>query len=159
MVFHRTPHPRTRTRLPARRPDTPSGRADRPWAAVGMLAGATFAVVTTEMLPVGLLTSLGAGLDVSAGTAGLAVTLPGLVAAVAAPLLPVAVRRADRRTVLCALLLLLAAANLLTALAPAFPVVLAARLLDRVCILQEALTNALRHAGAVPVRVRVAVAD
>ncbi|MEU3523536.1 MFS transporter [Streptomyces sp. NPDC038707] len=99
-----------------------------------MLAAATFAVVTTEMLPVGLLTSLGAGLDVSAGTAGLAVTLPGLVAAVAAPLLPVAVRRADRRTVLCALLLLLAAANLLTALAPAFPVVLVARLLVGVCM-------------------------
>ncbi|GGS10857.1 MFS transporter [Streptomyces sp. MBT70] len=134
MVFHRTPHPRTRTRHPDRRTDTPSDRTDRPWAAVGMLAGATFAVVTTEMLPVGLLTSLGTGLDVSAGTAGLAVTLPGLVAAVAAPLLPVAVRRADRRTVLCALLLLLAAANLLTALAPAFPVVLVARLLVGVCM-------------------------
>lgn len=134
MVFHRAPHPRTRTRHPSDPLDTPSVRPDRPWAAVGMLAGATFAVVTTEMLPVGLLTSLGAGLDVSAGTAGLAVTLPGLVAAVAAPLLPVAVRRADRRTVLCALLLLLAAANLLTALAPAFPVVLLARLLVGVCM-------------------------
>ncbi|MFC5656608.1 MFS transporter [Streptomyces nogalater] len=134
MVFHRTPHPRTRALGPSGRPDTPSGRPDRPWAAVGMLAAATFAVVTTEMLPVGLLTSLGAGLDVSAGTAGLAVTLPGLVAAVAAPLLPVAVRGTDRRTVLCALLLLLAAANLLTALAPAFPVVLAARLLVGMCM-------------------------
>ncbi|OLZ65724.1 MFS transporter [Streptomyces sp. IMTB 2501] len=98
------------------------------------LAAATFGVVTTEMLPVGLLTSLARALHVSDGTAGLALTLPGLVAAVAAPLLPVAVRRADRRTVLCALLLLLAAANLVTALAPAFPVLLAARLLVGVCI-------------------------
>jgi predicted MFS family arabinose efflux permease len=98
------------------------------------LAAATFAVVTTEMLPVGLLTALARELHVSDGTAGLAVTLPGLVAAVAGPLLPVAVRRADRRTVLCGLLLLLAAANLLTALAPAFPVLLAARLLVGVCI-------------------------
>ncbi|MBX7546825.1 MFS transporter [Streptomyces sp. NPDC004232] len=104
------------------------------WTGVCTLAAATFGVVTTEMLPVGLLTSLARTLHVSVGTAGLTLTLPGLVAAVAAPLLPVAVRRADRRTVLCALLLLLAAANLLAALAPAFPVLLAARLLVGVCI-------------------------
>ncbi|MET9758025.1 MFS transporter [Streptomyces sp. NPDC006372] len=106
----------------------------RPWPAVLALAAATFSVVTTEMLPVGLLTSLGTGLHVSAGTAGLAVTLPGLVAAASAPLLPVAVRRADRRTVLCALLLLLAAANLLSALAPHITVLLLARALVGVCI-------------------------
>ncbi|WP_460065719.1 MFS transporter [Streptomyces sp. YKOK-I1] len=106
----------------------------RPWAAVLALAGATFCVVTTEMLPVGLLTSLGDGLRVSAGTAGLALTLPGLVAAVTAPLLPVAVRRADRRRVLCALLLLLAAADLLSALAPSVLVLLAARALVGICI-------------------------
>ncbi|MEU8968405.1 MFS transporter [Streptomyces monashensis] len=104
------------------------------WTGVCTLAAATFGVVTTEMLPVGLLTSLARALHVSVGTAGLALTLPGLVAAVAAPLLPVAVRRADRRTVLCALLLLLAGADLLTALASAFPVLLAARLLVGVCI-------------------------
>ncbi|MFF3937911.1 MFS transporter [Streptomyces phaeofaciens] len=109
---------------------TPAGR----WAAVLALGGATFCVVTTEMLPVGLLTSLGGGLGVSAGTAGLALTLPGLVAAVAAPLLPVAVRRADRRGVLCALLLLLAVADLLSALAPDVTVLLVARALVGVCI-------------------------
>ncbi|MFJ4279077.1 MFS transporter [Streptomyces massasporeus] len=106
----------------------------RPWAAVLALAAATFSVVTTEMLPVGLLTPLGTGLRVSAGTAGLAVTLPGLVAAASAPLLPVAARRADRRTVLCALLLLLTAANLLSALAPHIAVLLCARALVGVCI-------------------------
>ncbi|MFJ9028880.1 MFS transporter [Streptomyces sp. NPDC102274] len=98
------------------------------------LAAATFCVVTTEMLPVGLLTSLGEGLRVSDGTTGLTVTLPGVVAALAAPLLPVAVRRADRGTVLCALLVLLAAANLLSALAPAFGVLLVARALVGACI-------------------------
>ncbi|MEU0729177.1 MFS transporter [Streptomyces sp. NPDC006140] len=108
--------------------------SSRPWSAVLALAAATFAVVTTEMLPVGLLTPLGAGLHVSAGTAGLAVTLPGLVAAASAPLLPLAVRRADRRTVLCVLLLLLAAANLLCALAPNLAVLLLARALVGVCI-------------------------
>lgn len=98
------------------------------------VAATTFSVVTTEMLPVGLLTSLSSGLGVSDGTAGLTVTLPGVVAALAALLLPVAVRRADRRTVLCALMALLAAANLLSALAPAFGVLLAARVLVGVCI-------------------------
>ncbi|MFE4663845.1 MFS transporter [Streptomyces sp. NPDC056716] len=109
-------------------------RAAHPWAAVLALAAATFSVVTAEMLPVGLLTSLGTDLGVSAGTAGLALTLPGLIAALAAPLLPVAVRRADRRTVLCALLLLLAAADLLCALAWNFTVLLIARALVGICI-------------------------
>ncbi len=115
-------------------PGTDTTPATRPWPAVLALTAATFSVVTTEMLPVGLLTSLGAGLHVSAGTAGLAVTLPGLFAAASAPLLPVAVRRADRRTVLCALLLLLAATNLLSALAPHIAVLLLARALVGVCI-------------------------
>ncbi|WP_409057730.1 MFS transporter [Streptomyces sp. SYP-A7185] len=98
------------------------------------VAATTFSVVTTEMLPVGLLTSLSSGLGVSDGTAGLTVTLPGVVAALAALLLPVAVRRADRRTVLCALMVLLAAANLLAALAPDFGVLLGARVLVGICI-------------------------
>ncbi|TGA95752.1 MFS transporter [Streptomyces sp. MZ04] len=98
------------------------------------VAATTFSVVTTEMLPVGLLTSLSSGLGVSDGTAGLTVTLPGMVAALAALLLPVAVRSADRRTVLCTLTGLLAAANLLSALAPSFGVLLAARVLVGVCI-------------------------
>ncbi|MEU9338232.1 MFS transporter [Streptomyces sp. NPDC048290] len=106
----------------------------RPWTAVLVLAAATFSVVTTEMLPVGLLTSLGTDLGVSAGTAGLALTLPGLIAALAAPLLPVAVRRADRRTVLWVLLVLLAVADLLCALAWHFSVLLIARALVGVCI-------------------------
>ncbi|MET7359468.1 MFS transporter [Streptomyces sp. NPDC005562] len=102
--------------------------------AVLVVAAATFTVVTTEMLPVGLLTSVGSGLHVSDGTAGLAVTLPGVVAGLAAPLLPVAARRVDRRTVLAALMTLLAVANVVSALAPAFGVLLAARVLVGVCI-------------------------
>ncbi|MEU7582460.1 MFS transporter [Streptomyces sp. NPDC041068] len=110
-------------------PARPRGRL-----AVVAVAAATFSVVTTEMLPVGLLTSMGSGLRVSDGTAGLTVTLPGVVAALAALLLPVAVRRADRRTVLCVLMALLAAANVASALAPAFGVLLGARVLVGVCI-------------------------
>ncbi|MDT0343136.1 MFS transporter [Streptomyces litchfieldiae] len=114
-------------------PDTSLAHTRVP-AAVLAVAAATFCVVTSEMLPVGLLTPVADGLGVSDGLAGLAVTVPGLVAALAAPLLPPAARRTDRRTVLVALMVLLAAANVLSALAPALPVLLAARVLVGVCI-------------------------
>ncbi|WP_037661739.1 MFS transporter [Streptomyces aurantiacus] len=111
----------------------PTGRRTLPLSVLAV-AAATFSVVTTEMLPVGLLTSLASGLRVSDGTAGLTVTVPGLVAALAALLLPVAVRRADRRAVLCGLMLLLGAANLVSALAPSFAVLLGARIVVGLCI-------------------------
>ncbi|AZK94086.1 MFS transporter [Streptomyces tsukubensis] len=97
-------------------------------AAVLAVAAATFTVVTSEMLPVGLLSPMSGDLGVSEGTAGLAITLPGLVAAFAAPLLPAIAGRADRRRVLTWLLLLLALANAVAALAPRFGVLLAARI-------------------------------
>ncbi|HEY1176276.1 MAG TPA: MFS transporter [Phytomonospora sp.] len=104
------------------------------WPAVLAVATATFTVVTSEMLPVGLLTPLAAALDVSEGTAGLTMTVPGLVAAVAAPTVVRATRSLDRRRVLIALTVLLAAANLVSALAPDIGVLLAARVLVGVSI-------------------------
>lgn len=95
-------------------------------AVLAVTAG-VFAIVTTEILPVGLLGPIGATFRISDGTTGLMMTLPGLVAAVAAPVVTVATRRADRRTMLCALLLLLALADLLNAVAPAYSAVLLAR--------------------------------
>ncbi|MFF5366286.1 hypothetical protein [Streptomyces sp. NPDC013187] len=80
--------PVVRGRGPAQQHVRPSGGDLGQPLLQGGHAAATFSVVTTEMLPVGLLTPLGDGLRVSAGTAGLAVTLPGLVAAASAPLLP-----------------------------------------------------------------------
>nr|WP_312892739.1 MFS transporter [Allostreptomyces psammosilenae] len=81
------------------------------------------------MLPVGLLTPVGRALGVSEGAAGLALTVTGLVAAVAAPLVAPAVGRLDRRVVLWALMLLLAVGNLLAAWAPHFGVLMAGRVL------------------------------
>ncbi|MDL4820440.1 MFS transporter [Actinomadura opuntiae] len=104
------------------------------WLAVLAVAAATFLVVTSEMLPVGLLTSIGPDLDVSAGTAGLAMTVPGLVAAVCAPALSAATARLDRRAVLAALAALLAAADLGSAVAPSLPALLATRILVGVAI-------------------------
>ncbi|MCT4354768.1 MFS transporter [Streptomyces sp. Je 1-79] len=104
------------------------------WARVGAVTLGIFTVMTAELLPVGLLTPVAAELRVSAGTAGLMVTVPGLVAAVSAPLIALRAAGTDRRTVLVALMALVAAANLATAAAGHFAVVLGARVLLGVAI-------------------------
>ncbi|MEU6784403.1 MFS transporter [Nonomuraea angiospora] len=104
------------------------------WLAVSSVAVGTFTVVTSEMLPVGLLTSIAATLGVSDGTAGLMMSAPGLVAAVSAPVLALTARRLDRRTILIGLMALLAVANLVGAFASGYAVILAARVLTGVSI-------------------------
>ena len=104
------------------------------WLAVGSIAVGTFAMVTTEFLPIGLLTDIGSDLQVSDGTAGLMVTMPGVLAAFAGPALIVASGRLDRRTVMVWLTALLVASNLLAAFAPNFATVLVARLLLGLCV-------------------------
>lgn len=99
------------------------------WLAVASLAISTFASVTTEFLPVGLLTTIAASLHVSEGAAGLMVTMPALVAAVTGPALIIASGRLDRRTVLLVLSAVLVVSNLLAALAPNLAVMLLARAL------------------------------
>ncbi|MFF4991324.1 MFS transporter [Streptosporangium saharense] len=104
------------------------------WLAVFSVAVGTFTIVTSEMLPVGLLTSIAADLGVSDGTAGLTMTAPGLVAAVSAPVLAITTRRLDRRVMLLGLVALLSAANLAGAFAPNYLVMMAARVLTGVSI-------------------------
>ncbi|MEV4097863.1 MFS transporter [Streptosporangium saharense] len=104
------------------------------WLAVFSVAVGTFTVVTSEMLPVGLLTSIAADLGVSDGTAGLTMTAPGLVAAVSAPVLAITTRRLDRRVMLLGLVALLSVANLAGAFAPNYLVMMAARVLTGVSI-------------------------
>jgi predicted MFS family arabinose efflux permease len=106
----------------------------RRWVAVAAVAVGTFLLVTAEQLPVGLLTPVGADLRVSDGVAGLMVTIPGIVAAVAAPLVPVLVGRLDRRVLLGALMALMTLANALSALAPTYPVLLGSRVLVGIAI-------------------------
>ncbi|MEU5884244.1 MFS transporter [Spirillospora sp. NPDC047279] len=101
----------------------------RSWFGVGVVGAGTFSVVTSEMLPVGLLTPIGTEMGVPEGVAGLTMTLPGLVAAVAAPAVVLGIRRLDRRVLLAGLMGLLAVANLVSAVAPVFGVLLAARVL------------------------------
>ncbi|MHC1654733.1 MFS transporter [Stenotrophomonas maltophilia] len=111
---------------------TPAPR--HPWTAVSAVGLATFAVVTTEMLPVGLLTPIADDLGASTGTAGLMISLPALLAALFAPLVVIVAGGIDRRRILCALLALLMVANIASALAPAIAWLLAARVLVGFCM-------------------------
>lgn len=104
------------------------------WAAVVAVTAGIFAIVTTEILPIGLLTSIGAGFEVSDGMAGLMMTMPGFLAAVAAPLVTVATARLDRRAMLCTCILLLAGANFLAAAATDYWLLLVSRVLVGVTI-------------------------
>ncbi|WP_406512424.1 MFS transporter [Streptomyces sp. NBC_00161] len=119
------------TAAPAQAPDPTSLKS---WLAVVSVAVGIFTLVTAEQLPIGLLTSVGGALHVSEGTAGLMVTVPGLVAALSAPLIPVVVGRMDRRFLLVALMTVMAVANLVTVLAPDFGILLASRVLVGVTI-------------------------
>ncbi|GAA3091741.1 MFS transporter [Streptomyces roseofulvus] len=98
-----------------------------------MTAG-IFSIVTTEILPIGLLTSIGSSFTVSDGMAGLMMTMPGFLAAISAPLVTVATGRVDRRIMLGAFLLLLALANFLAAVASGYGTVLISRVMVGVTI-------------------------
>lgn len=104
------------------------------WWAISAVGLATFSVVTTEMLPVGLLTPIADSLGASVGTAGLMISLPALLAALFAPLVVIAAGGIDRRRTLCALLGLLLVANVASALAPGIGGLLAARVLVGFCM-------------------------
>lgn len=104
------------------------------WLAVSAVGLAIFSVVTTELLPVGLLTPIAETLNISPGTAGLMVSVPALLAALFSPLVVLVSGGIDRRRILCGLLGLLVAANLASALAPSWGWMLVARVLVGFCI-------------------------
>jgi len=99
------------------------------WLAVLSVSLGAFVLVTSEFLPIGLLTNISGSLGVSAGMAGLMVSVPGIVAAFAAPALTILASRVDRRVLLLSLMALLAVSSFISAIAPDFKVMLAARVL------------------------------
>lgn len=108
--------------------------APRPWLAVVAAGLATFSVVTTEMLPVGLLSSIAEQLGTRTGTVGLTLSLPALLAALFAPIAVIGAGGIDRRWILAGLLGLLVVANLASALAVDIYWLLAARVLVGFCM-------------------------
>jgi len=99
------------------------------WLGVAAITASLFTFVTTEMMPVGLLTPMSAGLHVALGVAGLMVTLYGVSSGLGVPFIVAWTRHVNRRLLLTALLAVLAAGNLVIAAAPDFALVMAVRLI------------------------------
>lgn len=104
------------------------------WLAVTATGLSTFSVVTTEMLPVGLMTPVAGAFDVSVGLAGLTISVPAILAGLFAPVVVIAAGGIDRRRILAGLMILLMIANLISACAPDFGWLLAARVLVGFCM-------------------------
>lgn len=113
---------------------------------LGLFTAATFAAITTEMLPVGLLRLMSEDLGVSDSRTGLLVSAYAVVVAVASIPLTAVVARWPRRTVLVLLLVGYAVSNLALAATDEWWVALACRVLA-----------GLAHAGFFSVVVGAAV--
>ncbi|MGC4941233.1 MFS transporter [Kribbella sp. DT2] len=101
----------------------------RGWLGVAAITASLFVFLTTELMPIGLLTPLSESLDVSVGAAGLMVTAQGVAAGLGVPFIVAWSRRVNRRKLLATLLAVLAAGNLITSIAPSYPLILGTRML------------------------------
>ncbi|WP_456825763.1 MFS transporter [Cellulomonas sp. P5_E12] len=122
----------------------PAGiRTGLPWPSLVVLGGATFVMVTGEMLPTAVLPQMSADLGVTQARTGLLVSLWAATVVLATFPLVRLTRRWDRRTVVAGALVVFAAASALTAAAPTYEVAVAGRLLGAaVCGLLWATVNA-----------------
>ena len=111
-----------------------SGEPRAAWGAVAAMTLGVFGLVTAEFLPAGLLTPMAADLAVSEGQAGQAVTATAVVALVTSIFVATVTRRIDRRHLLIAFSVLLVASNLMVALTPDLPVLLAGRVMLGIAI-------------------------
>ncbi|MBF8186623.1 MFS transporter [Nonomuraea sp. K274] len=101
----------------------------RSWLGVSAITASLFVFLTTELMPVGLLTPISTSLRISVGIAGLMVTLYGVSAGLGVPFIVAWTRRVNRRVLLSALLAILTLGNVITAISPNYPLVLTTRLL------------------------------
>jgi len=92
-----------------------------------VLGLATFFAITTELSPVGLLSTMSTDLGVSEARMGVVVTVYALAVAVLALPLTWATARVPRKAVLVTTLVGYTASNLMVALAPSFGVLLTGR--------------------------------
>jgi predicted MFS family arabinose efflux permease len=116
------------TRLPRRLSGARGGFGSRAVAALAALTVATFCISTSENLPSGLLPQISAGLGVSLFAAGQLVTAYALTVLLCTLPLTHVTRRIARRPLLIGLIALFTLANLGSALAPDYGLVLASRI-------------------------------
>ncbi|MER6973780.1 Cmx/CmrA family chloramphenicol efflux MFS transporter [Nocardioides sp. NPDC000445] len=98
--------------------------------ALYLLALAVFVMGTSEFMLAGLIPAIAADLDVSVGTAGLLTSAFAVGIVVGAPVMAAFARRWPPRLALLVCLLVFAGCHVLGAVTPAFPLLLAARVLS-----------------------------
>jgi predicted MFS family arabinose efflux permease len=86
-----------------------------------------FALITSEFLPVSLLTPLATDLALTEGQAGQAISISGIFAVFTSLFISTVIRRLDRRPVLLVLTALMIASGTLVALAPNYPMLMLGR--------------------------------
>ncbi|WP_193015355.1 MULTISPECIES: MFS transporter [Gammaproteobacteria] len=104
------------------------------WWAVIALSLATFSVVTTEMLPVGLLNPIRDSFGISTGISGFMIVIPAFIAAFFSPIVVISAGKRDRKTMLLFLALLLVIANIISAYSTTIVQLLIARAIVGFCI-------------------------
>jgi predicted MFS family arabinose efflux permease len=104
------------------------------WPGVIALMVAVFTLVTSEFLPASLLPLMASDFGITEGVAGQVVTATALVGMVAGPGVGLLFPHLDRKRLLIGLLVLALLANLLTAVAPTYALVVVARLVLGIAI-------------------------
>lgn len=97
------------------------------WLALITISITAFILVCCEFMPIGVLNQIATELHISTGHAGLAITLPGIMGAISAPLLPILIKQLDRRTFLMALTVVMLVANIITVFSNSYEVLLFSR--------------------------------
>ena len=106
---------------------TPDEHPPAAWPLLALAVG-TFAIGTSEFMPMGLLPVIARGLDVSIPSAGLLVSAYAIGVLAGVPLMTLAVGHVRRRNALLVLMGLFTFGNVMAALAPGYGVLLIARL-------------------------------
>ena len=101
--------------------------SDGSWASVVAVSLGAFVLVSSECAPIGLLSQIAQDLQITEGAAGLLITFPGVIAAIAAPVSIALLGKVNRRAILCGLLLALSLSNFVVAISTSIFPVLAAR--------------------------------
>jgi len=101
----------------------------RTWLAVVALGVSSFAIVTTELAPIGLLSPLASEFGQTEGRAGLVVTAYGWIAAFAALFSAAFLGRIPRKPLLVSLMVVLAISSVVAVLSPNFSTLLGARMI------------------------------
>ncbi|MFC0218672.1 MFS transporter [Pseudochelatococcus lubricantis] len=107
----------------------PELQSEPAWAAVVSMGLGVFGLVGAEFLPASVLTPMARDLGITEGMAGQAVTATAVTAVLSSLLIAVLTRRLDRRIVLMGFSILLIISNLVVALSPNLPLLLAGRVL------------------------------